>query len=53
MIGARVREIEGDSKKPQRGGKGSQIASPRLAALAEYFKAEVPERAPAARDPPG
>jgi conjugal transfer pilus assembly protein TraD len=43
MIDQRTKAIEGEASKKQQKGKGSQIASPRLTAMAEYFKFEIPE----------
>ncbi|MFX8137428.1 hypothetical protein ABTL00_19575, partial [Acinetobacter baumannii] len=42
LVSERSREAENENKKPQR-GKASQISSPRVAALVEFFKSEVPE----------
>lgn len=44
MIQQRVRELESEGAKKSAKGKGSQIASPRLAAMAEFFKFEVPSQ---------
>lgn len=41
LIQARTREVESEARRPR--GKGTQLGSARLAAMADYFKTEVPE----------